>query len=225
MGKNRRFPRRTAQSSADCAARPKKPPKRRRSLPRPKYLTAQEKDALLAAVDKQPDLATRLRDRAIFRLAIYHGLRASEIGLLDYAHYRRGKHTLDWDHLYITRLKGSISADTILVPSAAASLRAWLRERGDDDGPLFPSRNHRPISRRRLDEITKLYSALAHIPREKSHFHALKHTCATLLIERGEDVLQVQHHLGHADLKSTAIYAKLTAGANRARAERLRDWR
>jgi integrase len=129
------------------------------------------------------------------------------------------------DRLFLHRLKGSIGGETIIVNSAAA-LRAWLRIRGTSPGPIFTSRNHRAISRRRLDELMEHYCNLAGIPDEKAHFHSLKHTCGTLLLsEQHESIVDVQKHLGHADIRNTMIYAQLTDEANLARAERLRDWR
>jgi integrase len=72
----------------------------------------------------------------------------------------------------------------------------------------------------------KHYCKLAGIPDEKAHFHSLKHTCGTLLLsEQHESIVDVQKHLGHADIRNTMIYAQLTDEANLARAERLRDWR
>jgi integrase len=184
----------------------------------PKYLITEEKDALFRAIDNP-------RNRAIFRLAYHHGLRASEIGMLQLKDWRRGT-SLDMDRLFLHRLKGSISGEATLVNAAATALRAWLRIRGNKPGPIFTSRNHRPISRRRLDELMKQYCKLAGVPEEKSHFHALKHTCGTLLLsEQHESIVDVQKHLGHADIRNTMIYAQLTDEANRERAERLRDWR
>jgi site-specific recombinase XerD len=139
--------------------------------------------------------------------------------------WRRGT-SLDMDRLFLRRLKGSIGGETILVNVAATALRAWLRIRGAALGPIFQSRNHRPISRRGLDESMRHYCHLAGIREEKVHFHALKHTCWTLLLsEQHESIVVVQKHLGHADIRSTMIYAQLTDKANRKRAERLRDWR
>jgi integrase len=130
------------------------------------------------------------------------------------------------DRLFLHRLKGSIGGETIIVNSAATALRAWLRIRGTSPGPIFTSRNHRAISRRRLDELMEHYCNLAGIPDEKAHFHSLKHTCGTLLLsEQHESIVDVQKHLGHADIRNTMIYAQLTDEANLARAERLRDWR
>jgi integrase len=202
---------RTAQN-----ARIERLKRQRRTLP--KYLNSQEKDALFRVI-------VDTRDRAIFRLAYHHGLRASEVGMIQMKDWRRGT-SLDMDRLFLRRLKGSIGGETIIVNAAATALRAWLRIRGSSPGPIFHSRNHRPISRRRLDELMKHYCGLAGIPVEKSHFHALKHTCGTLLLsEQHESIVDVQKHLGHADIRNTMIYAQLTDEANRERAERLRDWR
>ena len=190
--------------------------RRKRTLP--KYLILEEKDALFRVIENP-------RDRAIFRLAYHHGLRASELGMIQMKDWRRGT-SLDMDRLFLRRLKGSLGGETILVNAAATALRAWLRIRGNSPGPIFTSRNHRPISRRRLDELMKHYSKLAGIPEEKAHFHALKHTCGTLLLsEQHESIVDVQKHLGHADIRNTMIYAQLTDEANRERADRLRDWR
>lgn len=191
---------------------------KRRKRVLPKYLISEEKDALFRVIEDP-------RDRAIFRLAYHHGLRASEIGMIQMKDWRRGS-SLDMDRLFLRRVKGSIGGETILVNAAATALRAWLRIRGTAPGPMFPSRNHRPISRRRLDELMKRYCRLAGISEEKAHFHALKHTCGTLLLsEQRESIVDVQKHLGHADVRNTMIYAQLTDEANRERAERLRDWR
>jgi integrase len=113
MGKNKPKPPRTQQNTrfVDLANRaqrtlrkklpaaPKalKPTKKRKPKPLPKYLTTAEKDALFNVV-KSP------RDRALFRMLLYHGLRASEIGLLQLTDYRKGG-SLDMDRIRIRRLK------------------------------------------------------------------------------------------------------------------------
>lgn len=211
IGENADFRGRTAQNTHSERLR-------RRKRTAPKYLTTQEKDALFSAIEEP-------RDRAIFRLAYHHGLRASEIGIIQVKDFRKGP-SLEMDRLFLRRLKGSIGGETILVSSAAAAVRAWLRVRGAAPGALFTSRNHRAISRRRLDELMKFYCDRAGVASEKAHFHALKHTCATqLLSEKKESIVDVQKHLGHADIRNTMIYAKLTDAANEERALRLKDWR
>jgi integrase len=176
-----------------------------------KYLKEEEIEALFRAI-------TSKRDTAMFRLAYHRGLRASEIGMLQMGDYRK-----DAGRLYVRRLKGSRAGEYRLTAVEQSSLRAWIRERGPAPGPLFPSRNHRPISRYMLDDLMKRYCAAAGIPRERAHMHALKHSCGTHLA--GElDVQLVQDHLGHADIRSTMVYVQITNRARDAVAERLKDW-
>jgi site-specific recombinase XerD len=76
---------------------------------------------------------------------------------------------------------------------------------------LFLSRNDTPISRRRLDELMKRYGERADIPESKRHFHALKHSIATHLLDAGADLRFVQDWVGHASIGNTIIYAQLTS--------------
>jgi integrase/recombinase XerD len=155
----------------------------------------------------------------------HHGLRASEIGKLAMSDFRQGS-ALHLDRIYIHRLKGSISGETGMVPIAAQALRAWVRKRGHTEGPLFPSRQRGPIRRRRIHQLMKKYCKIAGIPPEKSHPHCLKHSCCTHLIsDKRESIMDVQRHVGHANIQNTMIYAELTGEANESRIKRLREWR
>ena len=187
--------------------------------PRLKYMHPNEIRALLAATFKCP------RDHAIFRLAYHHGLRASEIGILEMTDYLPAAR-MEHDRLMVHRLKGSISAETRLVPAAAEAIRRYLRKRGSQPGPMFLSRKNLGISRIRLHELMKIYGKRAGIPEDKRHFHSLKHTCATsLLSEQHVDVGHVKDHLGHKSIQSTMIYAQITEAASDARFDKLRSWR
>lgn len=184
----------------------------------PKYLIRDEINVLLSVI-KNP------RDQAIFRVAYHHGLRAREIGAILMSDYRPGRRAEN-DYLMIERLKGSIGGDTLLVPAAAHALRQWVKKRGPKSGPIFNTRQKGPITQQRLDQLMKHYCKLAEIPPEKAHFHALKHTCATILLsEEKLSIVDVQHHLGHKNIQSTMIYAELTEQANQERAARLKNWK
>ena len=113
------------------------------------------------------------------------------------------------------------------MPAAAQMLRAWVRKRGHQEGPLFPSRQRGPISRFRIFALMRRYSAAAGIPPEKRHPHALKHSTAVhLLADKREGLMDVQRHLGHADVKSTMVYlGALSDEFNEARIRRLATWR
>jgi integrase len=52
-----------------------------------------------------------------------------------------------------------------------------------------------------------------------TRFHDLRHTCATLLLSRGVDIVSVQRLLGHASAATTLrVYAHYLPGAGEATA-------
>jgi integrase len=175
-------------------------------------------------VDALFDVIRTPRDRAIFRLVYHRGLRSSEPGLLQLS---------DWNErdglLHVRRGKNSISRDHRLVAVEAQALRAWIRIRGREPGPLFPSRQRRAggfgIHRNQLDRLFRRYCADAGIRPEKAHMHALKHSCGTHLAERGNSADEIQDWLGHRAAKSTQVYMHFSDRRRAAAWERNRDWR
>jgi integrase/recombinase XerD len=149
---------------------------------------------------------TRKRDRALFLLAYRHGLRASEVGLLHVDDLNFAQHRLT-----IRRVKRSLSGIYPLRTDEVTALKAYLRERKSHAPGLFLSQRGTPISRRQLDTLMKHYGGLADIPASKRHFHVLKHSIATHLLDAGADLRFVQDWIGHASIKNTVIYAQLTS--------------
>lgn len=186
--------------------------RRKRPISGPKYLSLQQIEALFSVIDS-------VRDKAIFRLIYHRGLRASEPGLLQLADFRDRA-----GRLFVHRKKGSISAEHPLCDAELRALRAWLKRRGTKIGPIFESRNHRPISAEMILVLFRGYCRKAGIPPELAHPHSLKHSCGTHLFELGEHLEDVQDHLGHANIQNTLIYAKLGNKRRDERAERLRSW-
>jgi integrase/recombinase XerD len=189
---------------------PRKPPKKL-----PKYLTTGEIDALFAGI-KNP------RDRAMFRVTYHRGLRASEIGMLQMSDYHEIPGRPPVAQLNVTRLKGSRDGVFELTEIEHTAMRAYLRVRGAAPGPLFCSRNHRAISRRQVYDLMSKYCRLAGLPVEKSHPHALKHSCGTHVLAITHDIMATQFQLGHADLRSTLIYSAFTQ--EQELAVKLKDW-
>ena len=188
----------------------------------PKYLIPDEIQSLIRTISNRRNSQ---RDVAIFTLAYMHGLRATEVGMVQMRDYYPGRRPEN-DELVIERLKGSIGGKVHLVPPAAHAIRMWVKRRGWAQGPMFLSKKKMPISQRQLDRLMKKYCAIAEIPPEKSHFHALKHTCGTYMLSvMKETLVDVKEHMGHKNIASTMIYAQLTAQANDERALRLRKWK
>src|SRR5947209_5434054 len=185
------------------------PPKLRESARRTetiKFLTLDETKRLFSQIKDK-------RDRAIFLTAYRHGLRASAVGLLRVS-------DLDLKRLKIMlhRMKGSLSGEHPLQPDEAHALKAWLKSKDTDSPVLFPSRRNLPISRQILDVLMKRYGAEANIPKEKRHFHVLKHSIATHLLDADADLRFLQDWLGHANIQNTVIYAALVSHSRESKA-------
>jgi type 1 fimbriae regulatory protein FimB/type 1 fimbriae regulatory protein FimE len=165
-----------------------------------KFLTESETKNLIGVISSK-------RDRAIFLLAYRHGLRASEVGLLQRSDFDDKQLRLN-----IYRLKGSLSGVHPLQADEVRILKSYLRTREDSLPYLFPSRKGAPISRAMLDVLIKGYGETAKLPDDKRHFHVLKHSIATHLLDTGADIRFVQDWLGHANIQNTVIYAQISAG-------------
>jgi site-specific recombinase XerD len=148
---------------------------------------------------------TGMRDRALFPLAYHHGLRASEVSLLQRQdiHDRQGR-------IYIPRVKGSVSKTYPLQPEDLRRLRAYLRTRQDNSPTLFISNRGLPLERRSYWDLMQTYGERAGIANTKRRFHALRHAIAVHLLDAGADVAFVQDRLGHANIQNTMVYMRYT---------------
>jgi site-specific recombinase XerD len=159
-----------------------------------KYLTKQEVKRFLDVIHSK-------RDRALFRLMYFIGMRASEPGDLQLSSYSPAER-----RLYVRRLKGSLASNPELSPDTNRVLMAWIRERGKEPGPLFPSNRGTGISRQQVWELVRKYARLAHIDPAKAHPHIFKHSLATHLLQSGVGLYQVKMLLGHKKITSTEVY-------------------
>ena len=171
-----------------------------------------------AQVSKLLSVIRSPRDKAIFTVAYFRGLRASEVGMLRLDDYRPAE-----GRLRIGRLKGSVSGEWRLTPQEQHALTIWLRKRGEAPGPLFPSRLKKGLGRHSLHALMRKYGELADLPPNLRHFHVLKHSIATHLLERGEDAAYVQDQLGHKDIRNTMVYAQITNRGRDAMADRVAE--
>ncbi len=154
-------------------------------------------------VSNESNPYNRPRNVAIFTLMYWRGLRASEIGKLKLSSWRQ-----ETGRLYLERLKGSLTSEPILSPAEIRTLKAWLRVRGHAAGPLFPSREGgKGIARGMLHVYMNKYATAANLPEQLRHCHALKHSIATHLMGKIA-IEKVQAWLGHADIRSTVVYAQ-----------------
>lgn len=174
-----------------------------------KYLTNEDKKILLQEVYKTKG-KHRLRNIAIFEVALYCALRVSEICTLRLDSYDKTNHSI-----YCHRLKGSSSNTLKIVDShVIKALDDYMEERLQmkfDSDYLFLSQKGTPISRQRLDALIKKYCKAAHyIHPDKWHMHVLKHTRAVDLAELQLDIDDIQFWLGHKNVQNTFKYLEYT---------------
>ena len=163
-----------------------------------RFLTQDETRRLFKVIKK-------LRDRTIFLTAYRHGLRASEVPLL-----QRTDLDLKAGRITIQRLKGSISGVYPLQPDLLKLLRRYLRSREDSSPALFVSNRILPIDRSTLWLHMQKYGAASLLPTDKRKFHCLRHSIATHLLDAGADLAFVRDWLGHSNIQNTMVYAQLT---------------
>ncbi|HEX3533459.1 MAG TPA: tyrosine-type recombinase/integrase [Gemmatimonadaceae bacterium] len=165
------------------------------------YLSKDEVERFFAAIPKD-----NTRDRLLFEMIYRYGLRRREAALLRREHIS--------ERIWITRLKGGVSGEYPIHPTTRRLL--WQHEsepRAGTRSPyLFFTRQSgtKPLSPSTIYGHFRQYAEAGGIPRERQHPHVLRHSIATHLLDAGWDIADVQDWIGHADIKSTQVYAKVT---------------
>lgn len=180
-----------------------------------KYLTNMEFDKLMNSfkeaeklflMDKKKQKFKFFeRDKLIFLIAYECGLRASEISNLKKEDFHENS-----KELFCRRLKGSRNNTIRLTRGTSKLLREYIGYENDSTY-IFLSRKSTPLSRQHLTRLCKKYFSLANIPKEKQHFHTLKHTAGVHLADCGLDIKEVQYILGHRNVENTMIYFDFTS--------------
>ena len=174
-------------------------------------------DELIALLTAAKESSTR--DWCILVLMYHHGMRASEPGRLR----RSDLNERDW-LLNVQRRKHSVSGSQKVMPDgiklldARKALRAWLAERPQSSGLLFPNPQGGSLSRIAVYNLFKKHAQTAGIPAHKAAPHALKHSLGQNLHDSGAPIEVVAACLGHARIDSSRRYFDLTFdGVNEAR--------
>lgn len=163
----------------------------------PRYLTQDEARRFF-------DAASDPRDRTLFALMYLHGLCVGEVLLL-----RRDDVDLERGRLLVRRLKGGSWSEQVLLATALELLGEQLARipRGQDT-PLFPGR-HGPLRRRQIQAHFVRYRRAAGLP-DRLTTHSLRQSIATHLLDAGASLEFAQDHLGHRNIRSTAIFARIS---------------
>ena len=170
----------------------------------PQVLTSKEVELLL----EQPQCVDMkgYRDHAMLELLYATGIRVSElIGL-----------NVDSVFLYAGFIRCESKEKTRIIPMYPTALKAltdYLRDvrpklAAEGEQALFVNMNGTRMSRQGFWKLIKYYGEKAGIQTEITP-HTLRHSFAAHLLENGADIHAIQEMLGHADISSTQVYAKL----------------
>ncbi len=91
------------------------------------------------------------------------------------------------------------------VGDALTSLRERTLYPADSDLVFCHPESGRPLDRSKL--VRRFKTALAHAEARPITFHELRHTFGTRMAANGVPLRTIQHWMGHADSKTTQIYA------------------
>lgn len=87
---------------------------------------------------------------------------------------------------------------------------------------VFPGKNGRPIAPKVLMKHYKQIIDKAGLPYIK--FHSLRHSCASILLEKGADLKRIQERLRHTDIRTTMnLYSHLIPGAQKRLGEEITE--
>lgn len=160
-------------------------------------LEAQEVAALFRACD-----AMEVRQGAMYAavVAVMYagGLRRAEVKTLDRADFNDAEGALS-----VLGKRGK-HRPVFLPPGAAERLRAWVRLRGDEPGPLFLRKRG---TRHTVGSVNKILAEIrAAAGVKKFTPHDLRRSFGTHHLDRGGDLSLVKDMMGHEDIRTTAIY-------------------
>jgi len=175
----------------------------------PQVMSPDEMRRLLA-------VASSLKVRVLLSLGYGCGLRAGEIVRLKVKHIDSAQKIIR-----IEQSKGRKDRNVMLSPEMHDLLRQWWKvrpSRQDTGIPvqqrwLFPNRKNRghPMTSRHLRRLFHAATEAAGIKKSVT-LHALRHSFATHLLERGRDIRVIQALLGHEKLDTTARYTRVATG-------------
>ena len=178
------------------------------------FLTEDELKALLA----QPDPSTRhgLRDLTLLSLLYDSGARVQEITDLQLKDIR-----LTNPAMVTLTGKGRKARQVPLMKETCTLLDTYIRNFDLNSepltAPLFFNKKGEALSRYGITYILKKYVSKAELDgsARKISPHGLRHTKAMHLLRAGVNMIYIRDFLGHVDISTTEVYARIDAEMKR----------
>ena len=188
--------------------------------PAGRVVSIEEVKTVLLAATKQ-EAPKNWRDQALLVAMFAGGLRRQEASALDTEHFDPATGAVT-----VHRGKGNKFRTTYLAEGYREWMEPWAQfQRDRSCEPMFVRWNKdvgpttRRLTNAGVDYVLGELVDLARIADLTPH--DLRRTFATDLLENGADILMVQKLMGHADVKTTAIYDRRGEKSKQAAAEKL----
>jgi integrase/recombinase XerD len=181
-------------------------PRVRQTLPK-HILSNKEVEAIIAQVDVTAPLG--LRDRALLELTYSTGIRRSELAALKVEDVN-----LSTGWVFIEQGKGAKDRRIPVGERACLWLKKYLLDQrpyllgGQCYDAMFVYKNGKPMSADKIYRVIHAFIQSAELGKSGGS-HMLRHAMATHMLEGGSDIRHIQKMLGHEQLTSTQIYARV----------------
>ena len=117
----------------------------------------------------------------------------------------------------LLRIKGKFKKERIVPVGSIAKkyILAYIEkvrpklQRDKRITTLFLSERGNPLEKSAINTFVAAYVKKTGIRKKNINCHALRHSCATHMLEAGADIRYIQELLGHKSLETTQIYTKL----------------
>ncbi|MDA3968717.1 tyrosine-type recombinase/integrase [Helicobacter ibis] len=144
------------------------------------------------------------RNRLILKIIIYTGIRVGEALNL------KPKDIMpENDNILkiIVRGKGNKQRMVLIKKEHIYNdLKEWLELRNNESEFLFCNNKGQKITQAFVSRIVETILMSSGIRKDKNGAHMLRHSFATLLYQKSQDLILVQEALGHASLETSRIY-------------------
>lgn len=145
------------------------------------------------------EAAEKKRDKAIIEVLYSTGVRVSEL-------VRMNIRDIADDEIIVFG-KGEKERTVYLNARAKIAISVYLKTRADNEIALFVGeRTKKRLNKSSIEQIIRDIGKSAGI--DNCYPHKFRRTAATLALNRGMPIEQVQAMLGHADIATTTIYAR-----------------
>jgi len=161
-------------------------------------------ELLVNGAKSEPARRQALRDAAMVGLMLWAGLREHEVAQLDLADVVIGERK---GRVIVKNGKGGKRREIPLNIEALRAIGEWVSVRGGMPGALFSGKSGERITAKGIQDRVRVIRIAAGLDEDVTP-HALRHTFAKQMVDRGAPIGVVQKLLGHSRLETTLVYTK-----------------